>query len=51
MAQWNQVADALRAKHEKLGALMDASREDVLAYMDFPSRTGRRSRARTLSSD
>ncbi|MEO1533795.1 MAG: IS256 family transposase [Pseudomonadota bacterium] len=36
MEQWNQVADALRAKHEKLGALMDASREDVLAYMDFP---------------
>ena len=30
------VADALREKQPKLGALMDASREDVLAYMDFP---------------
>jgi transposase-like protein len=36
IAQWDKVADALRAKHDKLGALMDASREDVLAYMDYP---------------
>ena len=36
MAQWNTVADALREKQPKLGAMMDASREDVLAYMDFP---------------
>jgi putative transposase len=35
-AQWDRVADALRAKHDRLGALMDASREDVLAYMDYP---------------
>src|SRR5215216_7012333 len=35
-AQWDKVADALRAKHDKLGALIDASREDVLAYMDHP---------------
>ncbi len=35
-AQWNVVADALRDKQPKLGAMMDASREDVLAYMDFP---------------
>ena len=35
-AQWDVVADALREKQPKLGALMDASREDVLAYMDFP---------------
>ena len=35
-AQWDKVADALRAKHDKLGALMGASREDVLAYMDYP---------------
>ena len=35
-AQWNAVADALREKQPKLGAMMDASREDVLAYMDFP---------------
>ena len=35
-AQWDKVADALRDKHDKLGALMDASREDVLAYMDYP---------------
>ena len=36
VAQWDIVADALREKHDKLGALMDASREDVLTYMDFP---------------
>jgi transposase-like protein len=35
-AQWDTVADALREKNEKLGALMDASRDDVLAYMTFP---------------
>ena len=34
--QWGEVADALRAKHPKIGELMDASREDVLAYMSFP---------------
>ena len=34
--QWDAVADALREKQPKLGAMMDASREDVLAYMDFP---------------
>ena len=34
--QWGEVADALRARHAKLGEMMDASREDVLAYMDFP---------------
>lgn len=34
--QWNIVADALREKQPKLGALMDASRDDVLAYMPFP---------------
>lgn len=36
LAQWDVVADALREKQPKLGALMDASREDVLAYIDFP---------------
>jgi transposase-like protein len=36
VTQWNTVADALREKQPKLGAMMDASREDVLAYMDFP---------------
>jgi putative transposase len=35
-AQWDKVADALRERHDKLGALMDASREDVLTYMDYP---------------
>jgi transposase-like protein len=35
-AQWDVVADALREKQPKLAALMDGSREDVLAYMDFP---------------
>jgi putative transposase len=33
--QWNTVADALREKYPKLAAMMDASRDDVLAYMDF----------------
>lgn len=36
IAQWDVIADALREKQSKLGALMDATREDVLAYMDFP---------------
>ena len=36
VAQWDVVADALRDKQPKLGALMDASREDVLASMDSP---------------
>ena len=35
-AQWSIVADALREKQPKLSALMDASRDDVLAYMSFP---------------
>lgn len=34
--QWGVVADALREKQPKLGALLDASRDDVLAYMSFP---------------
>ncbi len=34
--QWQVVADALREKQPKLGELMDGTREDVLAYMDFP---------------
>jgi putative transposase len=36
MAQWDTVADALRERQPRLSAMMDASREDVLAYMDFP---------------
>jgi len=36
VAQWDVVADALRDKQPKPGAQMDASREDVLACMDFP---------------
>ena len=35
-AQWGVVADALREKQPKLGDLMDASRDDVLAYIDLP---------------
>src|SRR6056297_2681329 len=31
--QWETVADALREKKDKLGTFMDASRDDVLAYM------------------
>jgi len=34
--QWEQVADACREKFPKLASMMDASREDVLAYMTFP---------------
>jgi hypothetical protein len=41
-----KVADALRTKHDKLGALMDTSREDVLAYMDYPRSIGTSSPAR-----
>lgn len=36
IAQWDKVADALRAKHDRLGTFMDTSREDVLSYMDYP---------------
>jgi putative transposase len=39
-AQWDKVADALRDKHDRLGALMDAAREDVLTYMDYPKEHG-----------
>jgi putative transposase len=35
-AQWRQVADQLRTKLPKLAAMLDASEEDVLAYMTFP---------------
>jgi transposase-like protein len=35
-AQWNSVADALRERVPKLAELMDAAREDVLAYTAFP---------------
>lgn len=49
-ARWQVVADALREKQAKLGTLMDASRADVLAYMDFPANTGPRSRQQTRSS-
>ena len=34
---WRHVADQLRARWPKLGALMDAAEADVLAYMAFPS--------------
>tara|TARA_R110002124_G_scaffold276871_1_gene447836 strand:+ start:446 stop:1147 length:702 start_codon:yes stop_codon:yes gene_type:complete len=34
--QWDTVADAPREKQDKLGTFIDASRDDVLAYMDFP---------------
>jgi putative transposase len=35
-AQWEIVADALREKQPKLGALTDSSRDDVQAYITFP---------------
>jgi putative transposase len=34
---WRQVADQLRPRWPKLGALMDESEADVLAYMAFPA--------------
>jgi putative transposase len=33
---WRHVADQLRGRWPKLGALMDEAKEDVLAYMTFP---------------
>jgi putative transposase len=35
-AQWDRVADTLRDRDDRLGTLMDAAREDVLTYMDYP---------------
>lgn len=34
--QWRLVADQLRSKFPKIGALMDSAEHEVLAYMDFP---------------
>lgn len=34
--QWRAVADQLRGKFPKLGALMDDAEHDVLAFMTFP---------------
>lgn len=34
--QWHTVADVLREKNAKLAGMMDAVREDGLAYMDVP---------------
>jgi hypothetical protein len=33
--QWRKVADAFRARHPRLAALLDAE-ADVLAYLAFP---------------
>lgn len=35
-AQWRAVADQLRGKLPKLGALMDGAEDEVLSYMHFP---------------
>lgn len=35
-AQWRVVADQLRGRFPKIGALMDSAEHEVLAYMDFP---------------
>ena len=35
-AQWRTVADQLRERFPKLGALMDDAEHDVLAFMTFP---------------
>lgn len=34
--QWRVVADQLREKYPKIGQLMDASEDEVLAHMTFP---------------
>ena len=34
---WRHVADQLRPRWPKLGALMEGAEADVLAYMSFPS--------------
>jgi putative transposase len=34
--QWNVVVEQLRAKLPKLAEMMDQTRDDVLAFMDFP---------------
>jgi putative transposase len=34
--QWRTVADQLRGKFPKIGALMDSAEHEVLAYMSFP---------------
>jgi putative transposase len=36
VAQWRETADRLRQRFEKLGALMDESEADVLAFMGSP---------------
>jgi putative transposase len=35
-AQWRAVADQLRGKLPKLGALMDGTEHELLSYMNFP---------------
>ena len=40
MEQWDVVPDALREKQPKLRMVMDASREDVLAYVDVQGALG-----------
>lgn len=35
-AQWRIVADQLREKFPKLGAMMDTAEDEVLAFMQFP---------------
>jgi len=34
--QWDVVADQLRTKFPKLGKMLDETKTDVLAFMDFP---------------
>jgi putative transposase len=36
ITQWRTVADQVRTKFPKLGALMDEAESDVLAFMSFP---------------
>ena len=38
--QWRAVADQLRERFPKIGALMDKSEADVLAHLSFPERIG-----------
>jgi transposase-like protein len=36
VAQWRTVADQVRVKFPKLGALMDEAESDILAFISFP---------------
>jgi putative transposase len=50
-AEWRAVADRLRERFPKLGALMDEAEDDVLATSPFPRSTGPSSTRPIRSND